>query len=225
MVSERTLFKYKTVKGFLHKLPVIIKFLLLIFISFFCFTFSAAWLLISVLLAFLSAFLLKFTAIEQLTDLKPALFFAAFMYLLSLISGITDSFPVIIFQKSILIPNPDFVNTALRLVLIIQLSALFFRTTSFIEIKECLNTIEYFLKRVFKNSSGFFYTDTISLFLMFIPEFFNVWSAFNLAWKARGGKPGVKKIKTLVFLLITASFEKAAVKAKAIESRGRQYEK
>jgi len=61
--------------------------------------------------------------------------------------------------------------------------------------------------------------EIISLFINFIPEIFKIWTSINLAWKSRGGKNGFGKIKTLVFVLISLSFEKAAIKAKALSAR------
>ena len=219
MVKAQTLFKYKIVKGPLHKLPVIIKLFMLIFLSIFCIAFSSFWLGIAILLAVVFAFICGFSLSEQLTDLKPAFFYSAVMYLLSVFSNLTKFSSVSNFQPIFFIPNTEYIRTALRLIFIIQMSAFLFRTTSFLELKECLNMIERFIKRIFRIPEKTFFTDTVSLFLMFIPEFFNIWTGVNLAWKARMGKPGIKKIKTLCFVLITISFEKAAVKAKALEAR------
>jgi energy-coupling factor transporter transmembrane protein EcfT len=83
----------------------------------------------------------------------------------------------------------------------VQISALFFRTTSSLEIREVVRF------------------EIISLFLCFIPEIFKIWTSINLAWRARSGKEGFIKIKTLMFILISLSFEKAAIKAKALEAR------
>ncbi|MCL2444230.1 MAG: hypothetical protein FWD13_12315 [Treponema sp.] len=61
--------------------------------------------------------------------------------------------------------------------------------------------------------------DIITLFLCFIPEIFQTWTSINTAWKARGGRQGISKIRTLVFVLISISLEKAALKAKALFAR------
>ncbi|MCL2181414.1 MAG: hypothetical protein FWB83_09840, partial [Treponema sp.] len=90
---------------------------------------------------------------------------------------------------------------------ILQMSALLFRTTSPVEIRDAVRL------------------EIISLFLLFIPEIFNTWAQIDLAWKARGGKNGLSKIYKLVLIIISASFEKAAIKAKAVEARKGIYEK
>jgi energy-coupling factor transporter transmembrane protein EcfT len=86
-----------------------------------------------------------------------------------------------------------------------QFSSLLFRTTSSSEIRYAL-------------PDGRF-TVYLSLFLGSIPEIFESWSVINRAWKARGGKNGIGKIKTIIFILISLSFERAAVKAKALAAR------
>jgi energy-coupling factor transporter transmembrane protein EcfT len=208
MVTGQSIFRYKTVKGPLHKLPALLKLLIFLPLSVFCMTLAPLYLGAGIIAASITAFLCKFTLREQLTDLKPAFFYAVLMYALSLFSNIFDywqTLPEISFI-TLLTPHPDFLRITLRLVLIMQLSSLLFRSTSSSEIRYCLP----------KNR----FTGFLSLFLGFIPEIFETWSSINLAWKARGGKNGIGKIKTVVFILITLSFEKAAVKAKALVARG-----
>ena len=129
------------------------------------------------------------------------------MYLLSVFSNlfenvfITQPYIDIYALAFLLKPKTDFFRFILRLTLIVQFSALLFRTTSSLEIREVVRI------------------EAISIFLLFIPEIFKIWSSIDLAWKARCGKKGLVKIKTLLFVLISLCFEKAAIKAKAIEAR------
>jgi energy-coupling factor transporter transmembrane protein EcfT len=95
------------------------------------------------------------------------------------------------------------------------------------ELREGLTAIEIFLKRIFirlpfiKNKISYrcYFAEYTCLFLGFIPEIFSNWFIINMAWKARGGKHGFRKIKTVVFVLISLSMEKASVKAKALAAR------
>jgi len=200
---KNSLFNYKTIKGPLHKVPAVIKLLLLLPISFFCMTLSPLWLTVGILSAILVAFICELSLHDQLTDFKPVIYYALLMYALSIFSNILNNFmlmPVNQFLK-VFIPNRDYLQITLRLALIVQISALVFRTTSSLEIREVVRL------------------EIISIFLSFIPEIFKIWSSVNLAWKARGGKEGFAKIKLIVFILISLSFEKAALKARAIEAR------
>ena len=220
-----TVFKYKTVKGPLHKVPAALKLFLFLPISIFCMSLAPAYMAFGIASAAAAAFLCGFSFREQLADLKPAAFYAALMYALSVFSSLFSSLDV-----GALIPRADFLRAALRLVMIVQLSSLLFRTTSSMEIRDCLRLIELFIKRAFqpifkkRASPRFGFAENISLFLSFIPEIFQTWTAINTAWKARAGKNGVSKIKTTLFILITLSFEKAAVKSKALAARSIFYD-
>jgi biotin transport system permease protein/energy-coupling factor transport system permease protein len=203
MVSN-TVFRYKTIKGYLHKVPALIKLILLLPLSVFCMSLPSLWLCAGIFLIFLAAFFFGLSLREQLTDVKPAFYYALLMYALSVFSNFIKNFKLIPVNElliNMLIPHPDFLQITLRLTLIVQISALLFRTTSPLEIREAVRL------------------EIISLFLCFIPEIFKTWTSINLAWKSRGGGQGFYKIKTLTFVLITLSFERAAVKVKALQAR------
>jgi len=216
MVERKTIFNYKTIKGPLHKIPAIIKLILLLPLSILCLYLPSMWILTEIILITITAFFFGITINDQLTDLKPAVFYIMILYLFSVISNTVDyiaflslrssldtpySFSPAVLPLSIFIPGTDYIRLSLRLIIIIQISALVFRTTSLLEIRYALRL------------------DLITLFIGFIPEIFKTWSCINTAWKARSGRSGINKIKTLLFILITISFEKAAVKSKALEAR------
>jgi len=235
MVSKNTIFKYKTVNGPLHKWPAMLKLFLLFPLSIICMSLPSLWLLKSgIIIAIIAAFLCRFTLREQLTDLKPAIIYAILMYSISVFSNMNEylnnieSYSMI----SVLLPRSEFLRIALRLILIVQISALFFRTTSSLELRECLNFIERFIRRFIARIPFFgkhvshnpLFAQNIALFLSFIPEIFAIWTSVNLTWKARGGKKGFNKIRVIVFVLISIAFEKAALKAKALEARSKNYD-
>jgi len=210
MVTRNAIFKYKTIKGPLHKLPVLIKLILLFALSITAFIIPSLWLGTGIIIAMITAFIGGITFREQLTDLKPAFFYVILMYSLSIFSNIFSLLsepnslsPTPYSLLPFIIPHPDYLKITLRLILIIQFSAMFFRTTSTLELREVIKL------------------NIIVLFLSFIPEIFEIWNKINLSWKARGGQNGLKKIKSLVFVLISCCFEKASVKAKAFELRRR----
>jgi len=229
MVMKQSVFRYKTIKGPLHKLPAMLKLFILLPLSGFCMSLSPLWLGIGIIALILTAFLCNFTLREQLTDLKPAAIYALLMYALSVFSTLLENWRDASFEElyAALIPRKDFLRIALSLAVVMQLSAFLFRTTSSIEIREILFTIERFLRSVFSHLPFFGknisphprFAQNITLFLCFVPEIFQTWSSIDLSWKARGGKQGWTKIKTTVFVLITLSFEKASVKEKAFEAR------
>ena len=231
MNKTRTVFGYKTVKGPLHKLPAMLKLFLLLPLSGICISLAPLWIASGITAAAITAFLCKFTLREQLTDIKPAAFYALVMYGLSVFSTLLDNWkflPPGELAVSAFIPQADFLRAALSLALVVQLSALLFRTTSSTEIRDGLNAVERFIRNALSRLPFLGkritlrprFAENITLFLCFIPEIFESWASINLAWKARGGRNGLAKIKTIVFVLISLSFEKAALKAKALDARG-----
>ena len=203
MAIGNAVFKYKTKKGPLHKVPALIKLLLLLPLSVFCMSLPPLWLGAGILSAVLIAFICGLSVHDQIADIKPVFYYALLMYALSVFSNLFDNFRLTPVNQFfiLLIPGHEYLRITLRLALIVQISALLFRTTSSLEIREVVRL------------------EIISLFLSFIPEIFKIWTSINLAWKSRGGKEGLAKIKTLGFILISLCFEKAALKAKALEAR------
>ncbi|MDR0503222.1 MAG: energy-coupling factor transporter transmembrane protein EcfT [Treponema sp.] len=231
MVSgTQTVFKYRTKKGPLHKLPALLKLILLLSFSVFCVPLPSHWLSAGIVIFFITALICGFSLREQLTDIKPAAFYALVMYALSVFSSLFSlRFSPDAIHSAILLPRPEFLRIALRLAVIVQISALLFRTTTSIEIRDSLNFTETAIRR-FLSYMPFFgkrilskpvFSRTISLFLCFIPQIFETWANIDLAWKARRGKQGILKIKNMVLILISLSFEKAAQKAKALEARSK----
>jgi energy-coupling factor transporter transmembrane protein EcfT len=214
MKKTQAVFRYKTIKGPLHRVPALLKLIFLLPLSIFCMSLSVKWLCMGIILSSIIAFFCRFTLREQLTDLLPAFFYAVLMYSLSVFSNFFELLGNITLNANnidslvfVIIPRYDFLHIALRLVLIVQFSALLFRTTSALEIRDALRI------------------EPISLFLSFIPVIFETWKTVDLAWKARGGRQGLIKIKTIVFVLISLCMEKAAMKSTALTARkGRKYE-
>ena len=229
-ISKNVIFQYKTQKGPLHKLPAVLKFLFLLPMSVICMSLPLTALGPGIFILILAGFYCGFSLREQLADLKPALFYAALMYALSFFSSLLESLQTIslsALNANIFLPQPRFIFIAMRLVIIVQLSALLFRTTSAIELRGGISSIEVFIRRLLsclpvlgkRIPLKASYSQSIALFLGFIPEVFETWRQLNLAWHGRAGKQGMRKIKALVFVLISLSMEKAARKANAIEAR------
>ena len=158
------------------------------------------------------------------------------MYALSIFSALfekRDPLPPGDLVLLLCTPRPDFLLLVMRLFLIVQLSALLFRTTTTLEIRNGLSLIEICIRRFLwliffrqnkdsKSGSPVIkprFAQIIALFAGFIPELFETWNQIDTAWRARGGKNGLKKIRTLVYVLISLSMDKAARKARAIAAR------
>jgi biotin transport system permease protein len=60
----------------------------------------------------------------------------------------------------------------------------------------------------------------LSLMLGFLPRFFELWESANLAFEARAGKRGLRRMLILIPLTIERMMEHAGETAEALESRG-----
>lgn len=60
----------------------------------------------------------------------------------------------------------------------------------------------------------------VSLMLGFLKAFFEIWEDLTLAWKSRGGKNNLRRLRVLVPLLVERMMTLAAETAEAMESRG-----
>ncbi|MCL1992933.1 MAG: hypothetical protein FWG66_08300 [Spirochaetes bacterium] len=224
--SKAVIFQYKTQKSALHKVPAVLKLFFLLSLSIICMALPAPALLSGIVLLAVAAGCCRITPREQLADLRPAFFYASLMYFISVFSSLVE-----ILQGSdaalafaVFLPQERFVLIALRLVFVVQLSALLFRSTSSVELRVGLGRAEFALRRFLRRGLGGVSLKTscsqsIALFLSFIPEIFESWRQINFAWQGRAGKPGLAKVKTLVFVLISLCMEKASRKAAALEAR------
>jgi biotin transport system permease protein len=88
-------------------------------------------------------------------------------------------------------------------------ASLFFSTTTMTEIKDSLDKLG--LKRL---SLG------LALMLGFLPRFFAVWEAAELAYRARCGKRGLPQLLALVPLVLERLILSAGETAAALEARG-----
>jgi energy-coupling factor transporter transmembrane protein EcfT len=182
-----------------------------------------------IILLVIFSFLCGFTPTEQLTDIKPVLFYALFLYMIGIFTGLSSFFSGLLkpedFAK-IFYPGYKYALYIVRLFLIMQLSAFFFRTTTSIEIKEALCAGELYIRSRIQKLP---FTKNISLrpklgtgaalMMSFIPALFELWNDLNRSYRARGGKKGLKKIRVLLVALIALSFHYAHEKAKALAAR------
>jgi energy-coupling factor transporter transmembrane protein EcfT len=107
-----------------------------------------------------------------------------------------------------------------------QLSALLFRTTTSIETKEAISALETGIRAAVKRlpfansiSTRPKFGTVIALTINFIPALFEIWDKLNRAYKARGGRRGMKKVRVLLVALFALSFHYAEKKARALAAR------
>ena len=191
------LFSYRRGTSFLHRMSPLLKLLLLFGFTALIFFFPNYVLFYSVFFIFFARFI-GFSFLEQLRDLKPIL-----PYCLLLVS--LHVFSVFIKTETDI---KDLTFLILKLVCLMQISSLFFNTTSSLQLKEALEKILPFKVALL-----------FSLFLFFIPTLFSIWTKLDHSWKARGGKKNLLKIFKLFPIFISESLYKGQKLMYALQNR------
>ncbi len=205
----------------MHRLPPAVK-ILMIFIL------AAASFYAPALLAFilwgacllLSIVILRFPLQAAVSDNKPAFAYAIMLYIASIILNTVSFFQsgeafsigavpqILAFQKS-------YIDFLAKLTLSLEVTSIFYRTTSKRQFKEGFSDIEYFITRNKKLPLS----ESLSLTMLFIPKIASLWSQITRAWISRGGKNNLKKISSLIPILLRLSMRHAWEKSKAIAAR------
>ena len=193
----RPLFSYRRGTSFLHRMSPLLKLFFLFGFTALIFFFPNYVFFYSVFFVFFARFI-GFSFLEQLRDLKPIL-----PYCLLLVS--LHVFSVLIKTESSI---KDLVFLILKLVCLMQISSLFFNTTSSLQLKKALEKFFPFKLAVL-----------FSLFLFFIPLLFSIWTKLDYSWKARGGKKSLLKIFKLFPIFISEALYKGQKLMYALRNR------
>lgn len=223
MNSRSVFFHYKQGRTVLHRMPSVPKILIML-----CLTIGAFYIpaiisaVLYVLLLILAFTYFKLTIKDVWSDNKPAFVYALFLYLVSFVSNIifickngflpeTIKHPVL----QIIQPEKIFFPMAIHLCLSLQITSLFFRSTTILQFTDGFASIEGFFTRKHRTPVA----DILSLTITFIPRIAAFWQRLCYAWKSRGGKKSVKKITKLAPLLFKNSMEEAYRKSLARMNR------
>ena len=211
-------FAYKNGNSFLHKTPAWIKILFIPVLSAAVlkspFYVAAAVCLIQIVIALI----LRFTIREQLKDMSPVIFYAVLLYSISFLahwasSDLKESF-VAVFK------NKETLFMLLKLFCLMQSSSLVFRTSTALQIREGIGTLESAIRKVLPVSKKNTLTNMLALFICFIPLVFKNWKQCCRAWKARAGKRTLRMYLTLLPVFFSTGIKQAWNMARALESRG-----
>ena len=209
------LFSYINTSSFIHKIPVVVKMLVMFFLSVVAFFLPWKIALLGFLISLALSLVAKIRFREIISDLRPAFFYALILYAVNITLAFiklkkTDLF---LWKKIIecFIPSPDFLPLFFRMAMSLSLTSLFFRTSGTASLSISLSRIE---SKITKKSSTPF-ADIISLTLAFIPRLALIWENLSLAWSARNGKKGIRKLFILLPLLFRKSMAEAEEKTMA----------
>ena len=230
-----SMFSYKQGNSLLHRCPAWIKILVLPVFSVAVFELppvcAAALLLAQVVIAFC----LHFTVREQLADLRAVLYYAAMLLFVKGVSFAAEYFAVAnaaVGAESTAAADAlthtlalsSFLETSfmlLRLLCVMQTASLVFKTSTSLQLREGLETIEIAIRRVFHLRAAAPVAGVIALFVCFIPQVSKNWQQVKRAWKARGGKNSIRMYMVLLPVLFSVGMKQAYTTARAISIRKR----
>lgn len=213
MNTRSSFFHYKKGNTILHKMPAVPKLLCMLLLSLCAFYIpvpAASGILILLLITAYVYF--HFSVKEIFQDCKPALFYCLMLVLTFLVSNIINLIKNGFSSESFLLrvaeifrPDKSFLPLVVHMALSLEITSLFFRTTTSLQLSEGFISIETFITR---KKEGSFAT-ILSLTITFIPRIASYWQQLCYAWKNRGGKDNVRKFARLAPYLFKSSLQDA----------------
>ena len=202
------IFSYSPVKSPIHSIPAILKILVLFAVPVTVYL-CPIWVSIALIaLLPLVALVGRIRIRDFVHDLKPIAIYCLMIVAIDVLSYLLFDAKEIVTQRSMYM--------ILRLLCAIEVTSVFFRTTSTFEIRESLQSFE---KAVTFGHSSLVASSMFTLFLSFIPQIFATWSALDLSYRARSSKRGPKKAFVLLPLLISMSIKRASTTYLALLNR------
>ena len=223
-------FSYKQGNSFFHRCPAWIKILLVPIVSLIVFQLPMVFVLGVITLLTLVSCILKFTMRDFLGDLKPVLYYAAFLFFTKLTGKIAS----VVFEgnfywpgflqfvrllKDFLISEKQTWILLLKLLCVMQTASLVFKTSTRLQIREGLEKLELTVRRIFHLNKITPVADILAVFVCFIPQVSKNWQQTKLAWCARGGKSGLRMLIVLLPVFFSVGMKQAYNSARAISVR------
>ena len=215
-----SLFNYKIGNTFLHRCPVSCKLLSIPIISISVFCVPIQICLSLIIIQLLLAFVLHFSFLEIISDLRPVFYYFIILLLVEIFSLIFEIFPYIIsfdFNsiKSSLLNHfswevqKNSIFMLLKIFCLFQTTSLIFKTSTQLQIRECFESIKFLSD----------FALMLSMFINFIPMTSKMWTQIKKSWFVRGGKKGIKMYVTLLPVLFSVGMKKAWNMSRATEIR------
>ena len=206
-------FSYKSGNTFVHRCPAWKKILFIPLFSLCTFYLPPVFSVLLTILQFALACHLKFSAKEMAADFKPIIYYFFLLAFTKVLiwagSGFSEK-PSLDMQTCIML---------LKLFCLMQLASIVFKTSTSLELREGIGLIESKCRKFLHLKEKNTLTDTISLFVNFIPMVSKNWQQAERAWKARGGKKNVKMYFALTPILFSVGMKQAYNASRAICAR------
>ena len=122
----------------------------------------------------------------------------------------------------IAISNTETLKMLVKLFCVMQSASILFKTSTTLQIREGIGAIEGAIRHILPVSKKNTFTDTIALFICFIPMVYKNWELSKRAWFARGGKSGIKMMKSIFPVFFSVGIKQAFNAARAIAIRGEE---
>lgn len=196
-----SIFSYTKRNTPVHNTEPVIKLLILLIGAFTVYRASVALLSAYLLIGLVLIVISKVPFSDYAHDFKPSVFFA-FLIVLS------DVLSYFVFRSQDVIISHSSLMMIYRLCVTLLLSSVFFRTTSYYQLRESLRRIEDFVTH---NTSRHLLSTVFTLFLSFLPKLFAIYSDISLSYDNRfqGRRKGPLKTARTLSVLITMAFKKA----------------
>ena len=212
-------FSYKAGNSFIHKMPSVLKIILIPALNVIVFMLPVHVALVFLIFQTLLAFAINFTLCEQLRDLRPVLYYAVILYVTSFIAQFFAAGFVLQSAFLITFQNHETVKMLVKLFCVMQSASILFKTSTSLQIREGIGTIESAIRKILPVSKKNTFTDTIALFVCFIPMVYKNWELSKRAWFARGGKSGIKMMKSIFPVFFSVGIKQAYNAARAVAVR------
>ena len=196
-MKQYSAFSYKQGNSFLHRCPALLKILLIPVISIAVFKLPPAAALLLIIVQTALGIALHFTLRELFCDLKAVIYYAVILIFAKLIGAA--------FSKQI---PQDLLPTLILLVklfCVLQTASLVFKTSTSLQ-----------LRQAFGNNA---FSETLGLFICFIPQVSKNWEQIKSAWYARGGKKSIRMLCVLLPVLFSVGMKQAWNSARALTIR------
>ena len=196
-MKQYSAFSYKQGNSFLHRCPALLKILLIPVISIAVFKLPVAAALLFIIVQTALGIALNFTLRELFCDLKAVIYYAVILIFAKLIGAA--------FSKQI---PQDFLPTLILLVklfCVLQTASLVYKTSTSLQ-----------LRQAFGNNA---FSETLGLFICFIPQVSKNWEQIKSAWYARGGKKSIRMLCVLLPVLFSVGMKQAWNSARALTIR------
>lgn len=217
--SSQTAFSYKAGSSIFHRCPAWIKILLLPIVSVVFFKAPAFVSAVMLTVVFAVELMLKFSLKEIFSDLKLVFYYALILLFVRAIVFVTgnreEGFSLAVF----FLEQEETLLMLLRLLCMLQLTTLIFRTSSSLQLREGFEKIELAVRKLFHRKKATPIANALALFTSFIPLVAKNWNQVKRAWYTRGGKNSIKMYVVLLPVFFSVGMKQAYLTARALSIR------